>query len=212
MGIIPATMGTKHTPPPPRASLADALFPKVRQRVLAVLFDAPERSFFMGEVIALAHSGTGAVQRELTDLAAAGLLTIHKQGKQKHYQVNTDAPVFDELSALVGKTMGVNNVIRASLARISGLVNAAFVVDQAPTAPQTPVTVMLFGTDADNGAVSDVMQRAANILARQVSFTLHTPESVAAALAQDNRFLTRLLQAPKTWIVGSEDTLFTQPS
>lgn len=212
MGIIDSAMVTHHTPPPPRASLADALFPKVRQRVLAVLFDAPERSFFMGEVIALAHSGTGAVQRELADLAAAGVLTVHKQGKQKHYQANADAPVFDALSALVGTTIGVNNVIRASLARVSDQVNAAFVVDQTPMAPQPPVTVMLFGNDAGNGAVSDAMQGAANTLARQVCFTLHTADSVAAALEQDSRFLTRLLQSPKTWIVGSEDTLFTQAS
>lgn len=212
MGIINLAMVTKHTPPPPRASLADTLFPKVRQRVLAVLFDAPERSFFMGEVIALAHSGTGAVQRELADLAAAGLLTVRKQGKQKHYQANADAPVFDALSALVGKAIGVNNVIRASLARVSDQVNAAFVVDQIPTATQQPVTVMLFGNDAGNGAVSDAMQGAANSLARQVSYTLHTADSVAAALEQDSRFLIRLLQSPKTWIVGSEDTLFTQAS
>ena len=205
-------MATKHTPPPPRASLADALFPKVRQRVLAVLFDAPERSFFMGEVIALAHSGTGAVQRELADLAAAGLLTVHKQGKQKHYQANPDAPIFNELSALVGKTMGIANVVRAALARVSGQVQAAFVLDQPPNAQQTAITVMLFGTDADNGAVSDAMQSAANVLARPVSFTLHTPDTVAAALGQDSRFLVRLLQQPKSWILGSEDTLFNQPS
>ena len=212
MGILHAIMGTKKTSPPPRASLADALFPKVRQRVLAVLFDAPERSFYMGEVIALAHSGTGAVQRELADLAAAGLLTVHKQGKQKHYQVNANAPVFDALGALVSQTIGVHNVIRASLARVRDQVNAAFVIEQAPTPQLTPVTVMLFGNDAGNGAVSDAMQGAANILARQVSFTLHTADSLAAALEQDSRFLTRLLQTPKTWIVGSEDTLFTQPS
>jgi hypothetical protein len=205
-------MATKHTPPPPRASLADALFPKVRQRVLAVLFDAPERSFFMGEVIALAHSGTGAVQRELADLAAAGLLTVHKQGKQKHYQVNADAPIFNELGALVGKTMGIANVVRAALARVSDQVQAAFVLDQAHNAQLTAITVMLFGRDADNGAVSDAMQSAANVLARQVSFTLHTPDTVAAALGQDSRFLVRLLQQPKTWILGSQDTLFTQPS
>ena len=49
-------------------SLADALFPKVRQRVLAILFGTPDRSFYANEVIALAQSGTGAVQRELADL------------------------------------------------------------------------------------------------------------------------------------------------
>lgn len=210
-------MTKKHTPPPARASLADALFPKVRQRVLAVLFDAPDRSFYMGEVIALAQSGTGAVQRELAGLAAAGLLTVHKQGKQKHYQANGDAPVFGELRALVGKTMGVVNVLHACLEPLAGQISAGFVYDQAaPVADAKPaaVAVVLFCAGPDDIAttVSDAMQGAANTLARQVSFTLYTPETWADAQAQDSRFLNRLLQAPKTWLTGSEDQLFSQPS
>ena len=76
------------------ASFADALFPKVRQRVLAVLFGTPDRSFYANEVIALAQSGKGAVQRELAGLSEAGLLTVSRQGNQKHYQANAAAPVF----------------------------------------------------------------------------------------------------------------------
>lgn len=34
----------------PSSSISDALFPKVRQRVLAVLFGAPDRSFYTNEV------------------------------------------------------------------------------------------------------------------------------------------------------------------
>ncbi len=87
------------------ASLADALFPKVRQRVLAVLLGQPGRSFYTTEVIALAKSGSGAVQRELTALADAGLLNVTRLGAQKHYQANEDSPVFMELHWLVVKTM-----------------------------------------------------------------------------------------------------------
>jgi hypothetical protein len=63
-------MGTKGLPrrDRPRTSvpgLADALFAKVQQRVLAVLFGNPRRRFYANEVIALARSGTGAVKREL---------------------------------------------------------------------------------------------------------------------------------------------------
>src|SRR5437879_2415813 len=68
--------------------LGDALFAKVRQRVLGVLFGNPHRSFYANEVIGLAHSGTGAVQRELARLEAAGLVTVSRMGKQKHYQAN----------------------------------------------------------------------------------------------------------------------------
>ena len=205
-------MATKPTPIPPRASLADALFPKVRQRVLAVLFNAPERSFFMGEVIALAHSGTGAVQRELAGLAAAGILRVHKEGKQKHYQANASAPIFDALTALVGKTMGVANVLHACLEPLAGQVSAAFVYDEAVTVSPAAVTVVLFSNGGDASAVAQAMQDAANTLARQVSFTLYTPDSMATAIAQSSHFMTRLLQPAKTWLKGSQDQLFSQPS
>jgi hypothetical protein len=56
---------------PSSPGVADALFAKVQQRVLGVLFGNPGRSFYANEVIGLARSGTGAVQRELARLEAA---------------------------------------------------------------------------------------------------------------------------------------------
>jgi DNA-binding MarR family transcriptional regulator len=43
--------------------------------VFAVLFGNPRRSFYANEVIKRAGTGTGAVQRELARLEAAGLVT-----------------------------------------------------------------------------------------------------------------------------------------
>lgn len=86
---------------------ATALFPKARQRVLAVLFGNTERSYYGNEIIALAQCGTGAVQRELASLADAGLLTVTHVGNQKHFQANADAPAFAELRALVCNVMQV---------------------------------------------------------------------------------------------------------
>ncbi len=62
--------------------VADALFTKVQQRVLGVLFGNPGRSYYANELIGLAGSGTGAVQRELARLEAAGLATVTRVGKQ----------------------------------------------------------------------------------------------------------------------------------
>ena len=51
------------------------------------------------------RSRASGVQRELATLSEAGLLTVKRQGDQKHYQANADAPVFVELCGLVLKTM-----------------------------------------------------------------------------------------------------------
>jgi hypothetical protein len=107
--------------------MADALFPRVRQRVLAILYGNPDRSFFASELMALAQSGRGAVQRELGDLTAAGLLTVTSQGNQKHYQANQSAPIFAELRSLILKTFGLADVLRNALAPLAGDIAAAFV-------------------------------------------------------------------------------------
>src|SRR5437667_8011461 len=125
-------MGTKRItskrhPNPPSPGLADALFAKVQQRVLAVLFGNPGRSFYANEIIGLAGSGTGAVQRELARLEASGLVTVTRIGQQKHYQANATSPVFEELRALVLKTFGLTEVLRAALEPSSPSIRAAFV-------------------------------------------------------------------------------------
>jgi hypothetical protein len=96
------------------SGVADALFTKVQQRVLAVLFGNHERSFYANELIALARSGSGAVQRELAQLEAAELVTIRRVGNQKHYQANVSAPIFEELRSLVLKTSGRVDLLRAA--------------------------------------------------------------------------------------------------
>jgi hypothetical protein len=73
---------------------------------------------------------------------------------------------------------------------------------------------VLFGNNGEAvaSAVTSAMQVAANTLGCQVRFSLYSPETLADAEAQDSRFVKRLVQGSKTWLVGSEDQLFSQPS
>ncbi len=87
------TTGSRPTPrraaaalPAAPTSLADALFKTTRQRVLALLFGQPARSFYASELIERTSSGSGAAQRKLTRLASSGLATVKRIGNQKHYQ------------------------------------------------------------------------------------------------------------------------------
>ena len=57
-------------------SIPNALFSKVQQRVLALIFGHPERTFYTSEIVRNIHSGTGAVQRELSRLQRSGLVSV----------------------------------------------------------------------------------------------------------------------------------------
>src|SRR5687768_2260734 len=86
--------------------LADVLFTPVQQRVLGLLFGQPERRFQSAELIRLVGAGTGVAHRMLTRLEATGLVTAQRVGNQKHYQANSNSPLFAELTGLVRKTVG----------------------------------------------------------------------------------------------------------
>lgn len=207
--MIKPNMGISATSSDSSAT-ADALFPKVRQRVLAVLFGMPDRSFYANEVIALAQSGTGAVQRELADLSAAGLLTVSKQGNQKHYQANASAPVFAELRGLVLKTMGLADVLRAALAPLAGQIDGAFIygsVARQQDTAQSDVDVMIVSSTLGYGEVFGALEGATVSLGRKVNPTLYSPADWAQRLDSDNAFATRVWQQPKIWLIGNEAQL-----
>lgn len=207
-------MGISTSHPAP-SSLADALFPKGRQRVLAVLFGNPGRSFYANEVIALAQSGTGAVQRELAALSEAGLLTVTRQGKQKHYQANADAPVFAELRGLVLKTMGLADVLSAALAPLASQIDLAFVygsVARQQDTAHSDIDLMIVSVGLAYAEVFGALESACATLGRQVNPTLYTPAELAKRISQDNAFVTRVLQQPKIWLIGTEKDIHAQPA
>ncbi len=203
-------MGIIETSPILQPTMADALFPKVRQRVLGVLFGNPGRSFYGNEVIALAQSGTGAVQRELAALLDAGLLLMTKRGNQKHFQANAAAPVFAELRGLVLKTMGLADVLRAALAPLEAQISAAFVygsVAKQQDTAQSDIDVLIVSSTLGYADVFGALENATTQLGRKVNPTLYTPDDIAKRLAQDNSFITRVLQQPKIWLIGTKEQL-----
>ena len=178
--------------------------------MLAVLFGNPHRSFYANELIALAQSGTGAVQRELATLSEAGLLTVKRQGNQKHYQANADAPVFTELRGLVLKTMGLADVLRAALAPLAPQIELAFVygsVAKQQDTADSDIDVMIVSSGLGYADVFGALESATATLGRKINPTLYTPAEMTKRISHDNAFVTRVLRQPKIWLIGNEEQL-----
>ena len=199
-------MGNISTP----TSLADALFPKVRQRVLALLFGQPDRSFFGKEVMALARSGTGAVQRELQDLTTAGLVNVRKVGNQKHYQANRESPVFEELRGLVIKSFGIADVLRDALEPLALRIHSAFVYGSVAKLQDTAasdIDLMVISDDLGYGDLFGALEAAAATLARPVNPTVFTTRQWASRASRDAAFVKRVMEQPRVWLIGDDKNL-----
>lgn len=209
-------MGTIGAPAPtgprPAPGVADALFSKVQQRVLGVLFGNPGRSFYANEVIALAGSGTGAVQRELTRLAGAGLLTVTPVGNQKHYQANASAPVYEELRGIVMKTSGLADILRKALAPLAREISAAFVFGSMAKRQDTAtgvVDVLVICEHLTCANLYPALEDAGTKLGRKVKPTVYARKDLTDRLRQGNAFAKRILAQPKLWVIGGVSDLPT---
>jgi predicted nucleotidyltransferase len=214
MGFIIPTMGMKKAHLKVHSGavtgLADALFTKVQQRVLGVLFGNPGRSFYANELIALAGCGTGAVQRELTRLAEAGLVTVTRIGRQKHYQANAAAPVFEELRGLVLKTSGLADVLKERLSPLADQIEVAFVYGSIARGEDTAtsdIDLMVVSDSLTHADLFGALEGAVIRLGRRVNPTVYSPGEFAGRIKGDNAFVMRILSQPKLWLIGEENDL-----
>jgi predicted nucleotidyltransferase len=196
---------------PTRTSdLSNALFTKVQQRVLGIIFGNPDRTFYANEIIRLAGSGTGAVQRELAKLQAAGLVVVERVGNQKHFRANKGAPVFEELSSLVFKTSGLADVVRAVLAPLARQIHVAFIFGSFAkngVTTSSDVDLMLISDTLAYPDIFAALESAAQRLGRAVNPTIYTPSEFAKRVEHGNAFVSRVLAQPKIWLIGSDDAL-----
>jgi predicted nucleotidyltransferase len=190
--------------------LANALFSKVQQRVLAVLFANPNRTFYAKEIIGLAHSGTGAVQRELGRLEAAGIIRASYIGRQKHYQANADSPLFEELRSLTLKSFGLADVVRDALQPFATGIHAAFIygsIAKGKDTASSDIDLLIVSDQLTYSEIYRGLEPASARLGRKVSPTLYSQSELQDRIRRKNSFVMRVFSQPKLWLIGDEHVL-----
>ena len=189
-------------------SIADALFTTTQQRLLALLFGQPARSYFATELIELTGSGSGAVQRELKRLTSSGLVEVRRIGRQNHYQANPESPVFEELRALTIKTVAVVQPIRQALEPLADRVSLAFVYGSFARGGDTASSDIDLLLVSDRLALEDVYSALIPVesqLSRSIHLTLYTPKEYADRRADESGFLANVLGGDRLVLIGGDD-------
>ena len=190
------------------SSLAGALFTATQQRVLALLFGQPDREFFVTEIIALAGSGRGAVQRELARLAGSGLAAVSRVGNRKHYRANPDSPLFDEICSIVRKTIGLEEAVRSALEPLADRLVLGLLFGSVARGTDTAasdIDLVLVSDDLTLEAVYSALAPAERSLGRRVNPTVYTSAEFEERRKAKAGFLTRILQGAHVVVAGRLD-------
>jgi predicted nucleotidyltransferase len=211
MGMLsrkPSRQGRDDTARPIRTSLADALFSSTQKRVLGLLFGQPQRSFFANEIIGRVGAGSGAVQRELKKLADSGLVSVSWVGNQKHFQANSNSPIFHELCGLIRKTVGLIEPLRTALEPHKRAIELALVYGSVARAEDTAasdIDLLLVSDALSLEEVYRLVASAEHALDRKVNPTLYTTEEFSRRRRERSPFLSRILGGKTIVLIGAVD-------
>lgn len=203
-------MGINHSDLPSAerldTGLGDALFTSTQQKLLALLFGQPERSFFANELIKLSASGSGAVQRELKRLTESGLVNSKRIGNQRHFQANSESPIFEELRQIVRKTFGLAEPIRHALISFGTSIEHAFLfgsVAKSTDSAASDIDLFIVSKTLTYPDLMTQLMEAEVQLGRTINTTIYTPHDLKRRIKEKNSFVARVLEQPKIWIIGS---------
>ena len=190
-------------------SVSETLFSKNRRAVLGLLYGNPDQAFYLRRVVRATGGGHGAIQRELKLLSEAGVLRRTVRDRQVYFQANSECPVFEELKALIVKTAGVADILKAALAPLGDRIQIALVYGSVARARQkrdSAVDVLVVGDLAFREVVA-ALADAQSHLRREVNPTVYAPDEFQSKLASGHHFLTSVLKTETIFLIGSEREL-----
>ena len=193
----------------PRIGMADALFSRTQQRLLGLLFGSPERSFYTSELIRHVGRGSGTVQRELERLARSGLLRVTRQGNQKHYQANPEAPIYGELRGIARKLLGPAEPIREALQPLAEHIRLAAIygsVAKGNDTAESDIDLLVVGDDELTlESLYRLLEPVETLLERRIEPTLYTAAEYRRRREAGHPFLQRVLDGERIVLMGEID-------
>ena len=153
--------------------------------------------------------GYSTVQRELSKLEQADLLRSWKVGHQRFYQVNETAPIFSELCGIVNKTFGLVGVLQDALSPLHTQIRLAFVYGSMAKGSEradSDIDLLVVG-DVSHQVLLERLSDAQSHLGRIINPTLYTEAEFRSRIEAGKSFITRVLDQPKLFVIGSEKDL-----
>jgi len=186
-----------------------ALFPQVRQGVLAATLTQPDKWWYLSELADRLNTSPSSLQRELSSLVASGILVHRREGRRAYFKAETKSPVFRDLQQLFQKTAGLAPTMEQTLRPFRAKILCAFVYGSVARRREhatSDVDLMVIGRTGLSD-LSPAVRQAEERLGREVNVTAYSPEEFRKKVKTGDHFLTTVLRGRKQFVQGGQSEL-----
>jgi predicted nucleotidyltransferase len=140
---------------------------RTRVQILVKLFLNPGIRAYLRGLATEFNISPNAVGTELNNLKKHKVLVAERNGRNVYYRANTGHPLFPELSSMVRKITGIDDLVKSVVDRLGNLQTAYLVGDYARGADTGIIDVVLVG-DVDRVQLDDFVTKTEAYIDRKI--------------------------------------------
>ncbi|MCG9909988.1 MAG: winged helix-turn-helix domain-containing protein [Flavobacteriales bacterium] len=148
---------------------------KTRIRLLVKFFLNPAMSAYLRELSDEFGESTNGIRVELNRMAKAGILETRSEGKTLLYKAKVSHPLFNEISGLVAKYIGLDKIVE-DVVRKLGKVDAAYITGDYAKGKDTGIVDLVLVGDVDKAYLLTLIEKVENLINRKIRFLILTRE------------------------------------
>ncbi|MBU3964200.1 nucleotidyltransferase domain-containing protein [Patescibacteria group bacterium] len=183
-------------------------FTKNQTLILGILFNHPEKSYYLREIGRLVGKEPGVFQKDINKLVESGILTSEYRAKSRFFALNKLHPLYKEYKSIFFKTIGAEGQLKLILKNIENI-KVAFIYGSFATGKEdafSDIDLMIIGNPDE-----DVLIRKISLLERkidrEINYNIFSPTDIRNNLLNNEIFLKEIMERPKAFIIGDQNEL-----
>jgi predicted nucleotidyltransferase len=181
---------------------------KARTALFQLYFTNPESSYYLRELERMFGIPVSILRKELMRLEGEGVFLSEKKGNLLYYRLNKDFPLFEELTNIVRKTIGIEGLLKDAINDIKGI-EAAFIYGSFAKGKEitaSDVDLCVIGRINEDQLIAKINAIEKSIK-REINYTLFTQEEFKKKKKNKDAFILDLIDNKKIMLKGKEDVL-----
>ena len=152
--------------------LGELITSKTRLRLMIKFFISQANRGYLNGLASEMGESTNSIRKELNHLHSAGYLKKVKTDNKVEYKANIKHPLFDVLTKVVHKHLGLEDMVETVLSRMGNVLEIILVGDYAKGVDSGKIEVFLIGDNLDMEYIAQLEEKIENLINRKVSFYL----------------------------------------
>ena len=181
---------------------------RLRQKILSYYFTNPVKHLYVRQLASILKEDPGNLSKELVKLKKEGVFISEAKGNQKHFYLNKQYPLYNELKSILFKTVGVEGRLKDIIGKMKG-VELSFIYGSYAANKEnasSDIDLLIVGKLDENKLLKEI-ESAERILGREINYNIYPSKEFKEKLKNKDNFITNISKRPKIMLKGEIDAI-----